>query len=413
MGWVPQLLTEPRFHFTYPGFHWIAPLREGAMYGVFFVMALSAICISLGLLVRSAALLFFLTFTYVELIDKTTYLNHYYFVSLVAFLLIFIPCDKAFALGKARCGQAGAASSEGPEVPRLHYLVFRTQVGMVYFFAGFAKLNADWLLRAEPLGTWLRARAETVSWFSEPSVAYVMSWAGAAFDLSVPFLLATRRSRPYAYAAVVCFHVATWLLFPIGVFPWLMIAAATVFFEPNWPEMWRQKLASSFNLRSRFVTERGPSTQAPVSGWSVAFFSVFLAVQAVLPLRYLAHGGSVNWHEQGFRFAWRVMLVEKSGLVEYEVVTKDGRRFREYPRRELTALQYRMLSTQPDMIVDYARELGARYERRGEGKVRVFAYSRAALNRRASQTLVRPDVDLMSDLEGKAWIEAFVEPSPR
>ena len=42
-----------------------------------------------------------------------------------------------------------------------------------------------------------------------------------------------RRTRPFAWCALVVFHVVTWRLFPIGVFPWLMIAASTVFFEPG------------------------------------------------------------------------------------------------------------------------------------------------------------------------------------
>ena len=35
--------------------------------------------------------------------------------------------------------------------------------------------------------------------------------------------------------AVVGFHLVTGMLFPIGVFPWVMIAGALVFFPPDWP----------------------------------------------------------------------------------------------------------------------------------------------------------------------------------
>ena len=40
---------------------------------------------------------------------------------------------------------------------------------------------------------------------------------------------------PGTYAAVVIFHVATGLLFPIGVFPLVMIVLTTVFFAHDWP----------------------------------------------------------------------------------------------------------------------------------------------------------------------------------
>ena len=41
--------------------------------------------------------------------------------------------------------------------------LLRFQVGMVYFFSGLAKVNGDWLLRGEPLATWLPARADLPS----------------------------------------------------------------------------------------------------------------------------------------------------------------------------------------------------------------------------------------------------------
>ena len=37
---------------------------------------------------------------------------------------------------------------------------------------------------------------------------------------------------------------------------------------------------------------------------------LFLGIQFLLPLRHLLYPGNVNWTEEGFRFAWRVMLVE-------------------------------------------------------------------------------------------------------
>ena len=43
------------------------------------------------------------------------------------------------------------------------------------------------------------------------------------------------RVRLPAYAAAVVFHVATWLLFNIGMFPWIMVVSALVFFTPDWP----------------------------------------------------------------------------------------------------------------------------------------------------------------------------------
>ena len=97
-GWIEQLYVEPTFFFTYPGFDWIRPFGEQGMYATFALMGLSCIGIMLGWKYRLSAIVFFLSFTYVELIDKTNYLNHYYFVSIIAFLLILAPANRAFSL---------------------------------------------------------------------------------------------------------------------------------------------------------------------------------------------------------------------------------------------------------------------------------------------------------------------------
>ena len=88
----------------------------------------------------------------------------------------------------------------------------------------------------------------------------------------------------------------------------------------------------------------------------------------------------------------------------------DGRRFDVYPRRELTPLQYRMLSTQPDMIHDYARHLAARFRDEGATHVAVYARAHASLNGRPSQLLIDPNVDLAKQSDGlspKPWIAAL------
>ena len=103
-------------------------------------------------------------------------------------------------------------------------------------------------LHGLPLRMWLPARSDLAivgPWLDEPWVALGLSWAGAAFDLLIVPALCWRRTRPSAWCAIVVFHVVTWRLFPIGVFPWLMIAVSTVFFAPDWPRtsartLWRR-----------------------------------------------------------------------------------------------------------------------------------------------------------------------------
>lgn len=398
-GWIDELYLRPPFHFTYFGFDWVRPWPPLAMYVHFVVMALAAAGLCVGLASRLCALVFFLTFTYAELIEKASYLNHYYFVSLVCLLLATMPCGAELSLDALLRRRRGAP----PLAARAWcYGVLRGQLTLLYFFAGLAKLDPDWLLEAEPLGTWLALHAEVPvlgPWLTSRGAAYLASYAGAAFDLSIPLWLSWRPSRPFAYAAVVVFHIAVWLLFPIGVFSWVMIVSTTLFFDPSWPRRWLPGNAGS--------VAAGASPNARLGRWSLAALAAYVSVQLLVPLRHVLYPGNVNWHEQGFRFAWRVMLVEKAGQVEFRVVDADDRRYVVYPREALTPLQYKMMSTQPDMIQQFARHLKRRFERQGHRQVRVYADAWASLNGRPRQRLIDPGVDLGSaprSLWPKSWI---------
>jgi hypothetical protein len=450
-GWIDELYIRPDFHFTYFGFDWVRPWPALGMYLHFALMALAAACLCIGAASRVSAFVFFLTFTYAELIEKASYLNHYYFVSLVTLLLATMPCGATFSLDawlRRRRGLVGETRSprrvspnveEGPSAecpigtgstcpspaqrgrgepgtnlghevllpPTVRawcYALLRAQLALLYFFAGFAKLNRDWLLAAEPLGTWLGLHADAPligPWLASPAAAYFASYAGAAFDLSIPFWLSWRRSRPWAYAIGVVFHIGVWLLFPIGVFSWVMIVATTLFFDPSWPRRWLGQSGPHASLAAA-------GSRGQLGRWSLGALGVYLLVQLVVPLRYVLYPGNVNWHEQGFRFAWRVMLVEKAGQVEFTVLAgADDRRYVVYPRQMLTPLQYKMMSTQPDMIQQFARHLRRTFQAQGHERVRVYADAWASLNGRPRQRLIDPGVDLASEpwsLGPKRWI---------
>jgi vitamin K-dependent gamma-carboxylase len=407
-GWVSELLVLPGYHFTYLGFDWVRPLPQPLMLIAFGVMGLCALSVAIGLFTRLSAAIFCVLFTYAELIDKATYLNHYYLVTLLALLLVFVPSGTAWSVDAWRRARAGRTTTAS--VPALSYLVLRAQVGVVYVFAGLAKLDGDWLVRAEPLKTWLRARVESpilAGLVAEPWVPHAMSWAGAAFDLAIVPLLCVRRTRPFAFAAAVLFHLSIWLLFPVGVFSFVMLVAVTVFFEPNWP---RRFLGRLVRLAPHDPAAPFPSPRPLAFGFALAF----VAVQVMVPLRFALYPGSVNWTEQGFRFAWRVMLIEKSGRVEYDVTTSAGR-FRVFPRDELTPLQLRQMATQPDMIEQYAHHLRRRFEADGYQNVRVRADAWVAFNGRRSQRLIDPKVDLAAterSFAPKPWILPLDERAP-
>jgi hypothetical protein len=235
-----------------------------------------------------------------------------------------------------------------------------------------------------------------------------MSWGGALFDLGIVPLLYFRRTRPFALFLAVVFHLTIWLLFPVGIFSFVMLGAISVFCDPSWPRRFvgRVLALAPYSPSGAFTVQRS---------WVLALSAAYVAVQVLVPLRFALYPGTTNWTEQGFRFSWRVMLIEKAGKVEYDVVG-SGSKVHVFPREELTPLQLRQMATQPDMIADYARHLRERFEAEGLTNVRVYADAWVSFNGRRSQRLVDPTVDLAAterSFAPKRWILPLTEENPR
>src|SRR5262249_40969840 len=148
LGWVDEFYVVPRFHFTWELFPWIAPLPAAWMHALFAALAILACAIAVGFHTRVAAALFGIGFTYVQLIDKTTYLNHYYLVSLLSLLLVVVPSDRVWSVDAWR---HPLYPFRARTVPAWSVNLLRFQLAVVYVFAGLAKISGDWLLHAQPL----------------------------------------------------------------------------------------------------------------------------------------------------------------------------------------------------------------------------------------------------------------------
>ncbi len=409
-GWVERFYVRPTFFFQYYGLEWVEPLREPWIHAAFVIMALAGALIAVGLFYRAAAATFFAVFTYVELIDVTTYLNHYYLVSLIALLLVFLPLHRTWSVDAWRSPRVRGDGT----LPAWTAWLLRFQVGAVYVFAAHAKLTGDWLLHAQPLSIWLGARMDTPvvgPLFDRIEVAYAMSWAGFLYDLTIPFWLSWRRTRPFAYAVLLAFHGMTHLLFDIGLFPLIMSLFAVVFFDPSWPRAIARRLGAA---RWAAAPEPGADVRGPTR-WRAGGAAVVVAwclFHVAMPLRAYAYGRNVLWDEQGMRWSWRVLCREKSAAVTYLVRARGWSGEREIaPRRYLTLDQEIEFAGQPDMIVQLAHHIREELEARGERDVEVRADVRAALNGRRSAPLVDPSVDLSRVDDGVSDAE-WILPAP-
>ncbi len=391
-GWVREFYIVPKFYFPFYGFEWVHPLPATGMYLVFALMVLTTILITIGLFYRASIVTFFICFVYVELLDKSYYLNHYYFVTLITFLLMLVPAHRYFSLDVLRHPQ-----SKITHVPAWMIRVFQAQLCLVYFCAGLSKLNYDWLLAAMPLKLWLPANDHMPligPLLKQTWVAYAFSWFGALFDLTIGFFLLYKPSRRIAYIFVILFHVLTGLLFKIGMFPYIMIAATVIFFADDIP----QKEETQIPLR---LTTRKKN-------WLYPILALYICLQLTLPFRYLLYPGKLFWTEEGYRFSWRVMLMEKAGTAFFYVKdARTGRRGEVINTQFLTPLQERMMQTQPDMILQFAHYLHDTYDAKGIKDPIVTVESYVTLNGSGSRLYIDSTVDLARQQENflpKKWI---------
>ena len=77
---------------------------------------------------------------------------------------MFVPAHRSFSMDVLRNPALEVATA-----PAWTINIFKLQLGIVYFFAGLAKLNPDWLFDAMPLRIWLPANAHlpVIGWLLE------------------------------------------------------------------------------------------------------------------------------------------------------------------------------------------------------------------------------------------------------
>jgi hypothetical protein len=408
-GWIEELYIKPVFFFSYYGFEWVKPLGSYT-YLLFAVCGVSALLVALGWFYRLASVLLFLSFTYIELMDKTTYLNHYYFVSIICFLLIFLPANVYFSIDAWR-----NPLKSFNQVPRFTVDVLRLMMAILYFYAGLAKVNSDWLLNAQPLLTWLPAKNNIPilgPFFNEAWVAYLFSWFGCLYDLTIPFWLSWHKSRLWAFLVVIVFHVLTAILFPIGMFPFIMIVSALIFFPASFHEKLIAVLSRFFQLRKPSLQERHTFAYPKNAAlWLRYGLGIFFIIQIFFPFRYWLYPNELFWTEEGYRFSWRVMLMEKTGYAVFTVKdTVTGRKEQIDNQDYLTRLQEKQMSFQPDMILEFAHHIAATYKTRGWSDPAIHVENYVTLNGRPSQLFIDSTVNLAKEKESflhKKWILSF------
>ncbi|TNE34204.1 HTTM domain-containing protein, partial [bacterium] len=145
--------------------------------------------------------------------------------------------------------------------------------------------------------------------------------------------------------------------------------------------------------------------------FTIVAILIFTLAQVTIPLRFLFYDGNLFWKEEGYRFSWRVMLMEKTGATYFTVLDKDtGKKIEIVNSDYLTKNQEIQMSTQPDLILQFVQFIKKDFANRGKTNIAIFSNSFVKLNGNYSKRFIDENVDLAKltyndDLS--KWIRPF------
>lgn len=396
-GWVHRTLIEPAFTFNFIGFEFLQPLTGNGMYYYYAVMGIFGFCVMIGYRYRLAMFSFFMMWSATYLMQKTSYNNHYYLTALLSFLMIFQPAHTYLSVDVQRNPSLKAIS-----VPYWTSLILMLQIGLVYFFGGIAKIYPDWL-NAIPARIFLSSKTGypivgdlfSTNWFP-----YILSYGGLLFDLLIVPLLLFKRTRMFGFCLSIFFHLFNAIIFQVGIFPFLSMAFALFFFEP-------QTIHSIFLNKKPFYNQH--EIKVPRSKNLVIYgLSIYFMVQLLLPLRHWVINEPVLWTEEGHRLSWRMMLRSKGGYQQFIVVNKETNEKSVVNLNDyLSKKQQRAIVSKPDLIWQFSQRLKKQYAE--EGKViSVYVSGKVSVNGRPAQPLINETIDLAAvtwdHFKHNAWL---------
>ncbi|MGH7901307.1 MAG: HTTM domain-containing protein [Thermodesulfobacteriota bacterium] len=404
-GWIKASWIEPIFLFKYYGFSWVHPWPGEGMYIHFLVLGISAFFISIGFLYRISAVIFFLGWTYMFLLDQTHYLNHFYLICLISFLMIFVPAHRSFSIDAW-----WRKKIRSETVPAWPLWLLRAQFGIAYFYAGVAKLNGDWLM-GQPMRMWLHNRNDFSiigPLFDMDWVVYLFSYGGLLLDLSIVPLLLWKRTRLYIFLAALFFHLMNAWLFDIGVFPWLMIGATLMFFEPDWPRRFLGGIRKKPKQQKHVPT--APTQLVAGQRLTLVLIGIYIAFQLLVPLRHFLYPGNVSWTEEGHRFSWHMKLRSKLAISKFYATDPTSNKTWEINlNKYLNPKQIRKMSAYPDMILQFSHYLADELRKEGYENIEIRARVLASLNYRKPQYFVDPEVNLAGQTPS-IWPDNWIMP---
>lgn len=401
--------------FKYHRFEWVKLWPGIGLELTFLVLGLSSICVMLGLYYRIAMIVCTLCFSYLFFLDQALYLNHFYLAILFCCIMIFLPAHRYWSLDARR--KPEIASNTVPAWSRLWLVV---QLEIVLIHAGLVKLNLDWL-NLEPMRLWMNAQSQNshaiFQWLTQdPGIALASYGVVILHIVGAPLLL-WRKTRLIVFLIYCVFHTINALVFNIGIFPWMTVAATLMLFDPNWPKQFyawiraKQGVSVSSGLAAQPIKHESSSSQLATfrNTVIVLFIISWWATQILVPLRHWTIPGNVAWNEGGHRFSWRMKLRDKRGTAKFYVVVNKKPSLVIDAKEHLNRRQVRKMSCNPDLIWQFAQFLDTEYTINPDDDVQVYVSAMCSLNTREPASLINRLIDL-SEIERTEPVQNWILP---
>ena len=475
-NWIDTLYVQPEFHFKYLGFEWVQPWPSWGMEIHFLALGILSLFIAAGFLYRISAVLFLFGFLYIELLDAVTYLNHYYWLSLTSALIIFMPLNRKWSVDawmrpsiRSDTIPAWVIWLLRAQLSVVYFFGGIAKLNPDWLFEALPM--KIWLYQHGDFPIFGRLLQQTwvayaMSWAGAIYDLTIVGWLlwkrtrPYAFVVLIGFHLTTWQLFP-ALGMFPWLMIASMLLFfppdwprkiakllssprrgPLHNLRVSPARGGNVRQDKGGPKRnYTSPIPLDSDFRRNDVVTQSPRRQessettnrqgcppAPLGPqgnglrnsqtkpWLMRFavitIATFAIAQIVIPLRHLAYPGNVRWNEEGYRFAWRMMLSEKIGFVTYRVTDNNSdQTWRIEPSEYLTPLQIERMSINPDMIHQLAFIIADDFRGRGYSDVSVFADAFVAFNGRSNTRIIDPNVDLAS-VERSVFAKHWISPAP-
>ncbi len=363
-GFVEKEVIEPIIHFKFYWFSFLEPLPALGMHGLMGVLLIASILVMIGWQYRKAMVVFFVSFTYLWLLDKGYFNNHYYLISLLSFLMIFMNADACFSL-KAKSAKNGSKAGSALQfIPRWQPFILKAQLVIVLVISGINKINPYWLFDYQPMKYILeqKALASGATFSGSIPILLFFCYGGLLLDLFVGIGLWWKKTRIPSAIALILFNLINFWMFynigEIGIFPLLMIASIVLFLEPATVIKRTPPFVSQFFSISN-SDQPSAKTSIPKTKKIIPYLvGGYLIFHLLFPFRHLLYPGHVDWTGQGQRFAWRMKIMLKEIKdIQFKLEGHNGQEYPVTVAKMLSPKQYTNLIYYPDLIPQLAQRL--------------------------------------------------------